>query len=68
MSCVRQPGAQARPLFEESKVRITYGAVEGAKRLGLDRRGILEVLLTLGTGDFTKSMTTFAVTQISCRK
>ncbi len=52
--------ATVKILIEEGKVRMTYGALEGAKRLGLDRRGILEVLLTLESSDFTKSMTTYA--------
>lgn len=50
----------AKTLIAEGKVRITYGALEGAKRLGLDRRGILAVLLALEPSDFTKSMTTYA--------
>lgn len=43
---------------------MTASAVAGAEALGLDRRGVVDRVLALSSGDFFKSMTTYADHQI----
>jgi motility quorum-sensing regulator/GCU-specific mRNA interferase toxin len=47
-------------LVKEGKVRVTDSARRGAIELDLDLSGMLDVVLSLTTTDFHKSMTTHA--------
>ena len=47
-------------LIQEGLVDVTTTALAGGAALGLDRVGIIEVVASLGSGDFYKSMTTYA--------
>ncbi len=49
-----------KALIAENKVRMTGTALAGAASLSLDATGILEVVNSLKTNDFYKSMTTHA--------
>lgn len=47
-----------KALIGEGRVRVTDSARRGASELGLDLKGMMEVLLALAPTDFYKSMTT----------
>ena len=49
-----------KALIAQNKVRMTGTALAGAASLSLDATGILEVVNSLKTNDFYKSMTTHA--------
>ncbi len=49
-----------KTLVRAGRVRTTASAVIGARLLGFDRAGMIELVLALAPGDFYKSMTTFA--------
>lgn len=49
---------QLKALIQEGRVRFTGNAVIGAELLGFDRQGVIDVVLTLSSADFYKSMTT----------
>ncbi len=49
-----------KSLVEAGKVRATYSALQGAAQLGFDFSDMLDVVMTLTTADFYKSMTTHA--------
>lgn len=49
-----------RQLISAGKVRSTQSALVGAAALGVDFSGIVEVVMSLTTADFYKSMTTHA--------
>ena len=49
-----------KALVDAGKVRMTASAVAGAELLGLDRAGVVGVVLALTPSDFFKSMTTCA--------
>lgn len=52
--------AAIKSLVEAGKVRATWSALRGAAQLGLDFSDMLDVVMTLTTSDFYKSMTTHA--------
>ncbi len=52
--------ALVRSLIKADKVRMTASAVIGAEQLGLDRFGMIAVVMALTADDFYKSMTTHA--------
>lgn len=47
-----------KSLIEQDRVRMTRAAVSGAAALGLDAPGMIEVVRSLTSKDFYKSMTT----------
>lgn len=47
-------------LVEVGKVRITRTALSGAAALGFDAEGVVQVVKSLSSADFYKSMTTHA--------
>ena len=49
-----------KALIETGKVRSTQSALVGAAALGFDFAGILEIIMSLTSKDFYKSMTTHA--------
>lgn len=49
-----------KALIEAGKVRATYSATQGAAQMGLGFSEMLNVVTTLTTADFYKSMTTHA--------
>ena len=49
-----------KALVEAGKVRATYSATQGAAQMGFDFSEMLNVVSTLTTADFYKSMTTHA--------
>jgi motility quorum-sensing regulator/GCU-specific mRNA interferase toxin len=49
-----------KALIAENKVRMTGTALAGAANLDLDATGIINVVNSLNTNDFYKSMTTHA--------
>lgn len=54
------PLTRAKALINLGQVRMTTSAITGAAELGLDRRGMLAVVMALTHADFHKSMTTHA--------
>ncbi len=52
--------AAIKSLVEAGKVRATWSALRDAAQLGLDFSGMLDVVMSLTTSDFYKSMTTHA--------
>ena len=53
--------AEVKALVEAGKVRATASAYQGARELAInDLAGMCAVVLTLTSGDFHKSMTTYA--------
>ncbi|MCO7520199.1 MULTISPECIES: type II toxin-antitoxin system MqsR family toxin [unclassified Pseudomonas] len=53
------PLERVRVLLREGKVRSTRAAIQGAHKLGLRPRQILDVIQALSPSDFYKSMTTY---------
>jgi motility quorum-sensing regulator / GCU-specific mRNA interferase toxin len=51
---------RVKALIETGKVRMTASAVIGARQLGFTETGVVEVVMSLTTVDFYKSMTTYA--------
>ncbi|WP_059414849.1 type II toxin-antitoxin system MqsR family toxin [Cupriavidus basilensis] len=51
---------RVRSLIEAGRVTITFSALTGAGRMGLDEAGLLAVVMALAPHDFYKSMTTYA--------
>jgi motility quorum-sensing regulator/GCU-specific mRNA interferase toxin len=51
---------KVKSLVESGKVRMTKVAVSGADDLGIDRKGMTQVVMALTSADFYKSMTTHA--------
>ncbi len=49
-----------RTLVASGQVRATFSALSGGAALGLDFQGMLEVVRSLTSADFYKSMTTHA--------
>ncbi len=49
-----------KALIETGKVRMTASAVIGARQLGFTEMGAVDVVMSLTTADFYKSMTTHA--------
>ena len=49
-----------KSMIGAGKIRFTGSALTGAANLGLDSSGIIEVVLSLTSRDFYKSMTTYA--------
>ncbi len=49
-----------RELINTGRVRSTFSALAGAAALGIDYRGMVDVVLALTPKDFYKSMTTHA--------
>ncbi|MDR8093106.1 type II toxin-antitoxin system MqsR family toxin [Burkholderia gladioli] len=49
-----------KKLIEAGKIDLTTTALAGGAALGLNRAGIIAVVLALDTSDFYKSMTTYA--------
>jgi len=49
-----------KALVQEGKVRVTYTATNDAAAMGCDAGGIIRTVMNLDTGDFYKSMTTYA--------
>lgn len=54
------PLARVKTLVDLGRVRMTGSAIMGAAELGLDRQGMLAVVMALTRADFHKSMTTHA--------
>ncbi len=52
--------AVVKGLVEAGKVRTTQSARTGAVKLGFDFQGMLDVVLSLSSADFYKSMTSLA--------
>lgn len=52
--------AVVRGLVKAGKVRTTHSARIGAVKLGFDFKGMLDVVLSLTSADFYKSMTSHA--------
>ncbi|MFJ3447363.1 type II toxin-antitoxin system MqsR family toxin [Pseudomonas sichuanensis] len=53
------PLERVRVLLREGKVRSTRAATQGAHKLGLRPRQIVDVIQGLSSSDFYKSMTTY---------
>jgi motility quorum-sensing regulator/GCU-specific mRNA interferase toxin len=53
------PLAEVKRLAREGCISITYAALRGGDDLGLDRYGIVRVVLALTMRDFYKSTTTY---------
>ena len=49
-----------KSLIEEGHVRSTQSARQGAAVLGIDFDGMCEIVMSLSSSDFYKSMTTYA--------
>lgn len=49
-----------KELVRAGLIRLTNAAAFGARELGLDSRGVVDVVLALEPRDFYKSMTTYA--------
>ena len=49
-----------KTMVEEGRVRFTGSALRGAANLGLNPHEVTEVVLSLSSRDFYKSMTTYA--------
>jgi len=49
-----------KDLIGQGRIRVTASAIDGADELGIDRAGIVDVVLALTMDDFYKSMTTHA--------
>lgn len=47
-----------KTLIAAGKVSATFSALKGAMMLGIDFKGMLDIIMLLTTGDFYKSMTT----------
>ncbi len=54
------PLTRVQALRAEGRLRITRSALKGADDLGLDEKGIADVVAALTAADFCKSMTTYA--------
>lgn len=54
------PLTKIKTLVKNGKVRMTASAVSGAAELGLNRQGVVAVVMALSSSDFHKSMTTHA--------
>ena len=52
--------SMVKALVEAGKARATWSALQGAAQLGLDFSEMLDVVKSLTTSDFYKSMTTHA--------
>lgn len=53
------PLERVQVLLREGKVRSTRAAIQGAHKLGLRPRQIVDVIQGLSSSDFYKSMTTY---------
>lgn len=51
---------RVQALRAEGRLRITRSALKGGDDLGLDEKGIADVVAALTAADFYKSMTTYA--------
>ena len=54
------PLTKIKTLVKNGKVRMTASAVSGAAELGINRQGVVAVVMALSSSDFHKSMTTYA--------